>query len=58
MFLTFQLEKITGITFNTLILDCEGCHKDFINTYKHILAAGNVNKIIFGQFSSEVTPKK
>ena len=43
-----QLEKITGITFNVLILDCEGCHRDFINTYKHKIATGVVNKIIFG----------
>ena len=42
------MEQITGITFNVLILDCEGCHRDFINTYKHKIATGVVNKIIFG----------
>ena len=53
-----QLEQITGITFNVLILDCEGCHRDFINTYKHKLATGNVNKIIFGESASEEILRK
>ena len=43
------MEKITGITFNVLLLDCEGCHRDFIKTYKHTIANGHVNKIILGE---------
>ena len=53
-----QLEQITGITFNVLILDCEGCHRDFIKTYKHKIATGNVNKIIFGESTSEEILRK
>ena len=53
-----QLEKITGITFNVLILDCEGCHRDFINTYKHKIATGNVNKILLGESSREEIVRK
>ena len=48
-----QLEQITGVTFNVLILDCEGCHRDFIKTYKHKIATGNVNKILLGESSRE-----
>ena len=44
-----QLEEITGITFNVLLLDCEGCHRDFINTYKDTIASGNINKILLGE---------
>ena len=43
-----QIEKVTGVNVNVLILDCEGCHTNFINSYKHKLA--KVNKIIFGEY--------
>ena len=29
------LEKMTNLTFNTLVIDCEGCLPHLIETYKH-----------------------
>ena len=30
-----EVEQETGLTFNTLIIDCEGCIVNIIDTYRH-----------------------
>jgi len=39
-----DIEAETGLTINTLVIDCEGCLFDLIDTYKHKFK--QVNKII------------
>ena len=43
-----QLENVSGLRINTVILDCEGCWTDFVVTYQEKFQH-QIDKIILGK---------
>ena len=43
-----QLENVSGLRINTVILDCEGCWTDFVVTYQDKFQH-QIDKIILGK---------